>query len=392
MNQRITCHSRNVLSKLPLQAVLSINDKEVADMNRHQFTDGLIRLALFFLAGVALILVVLSASIQPALADDSGNTDIVINGCMEDVYNAFGPGGGLNCTANDVSLARATNIVILDDGCAFPGNTVTFIADFQVEVTSDASNDVGIYFALDGDPNGDGALTGMCTIGTPAYGPAPDWLDLDGKNDNTTATNNFGYCSTDGGSTIANPITPCDGTSSGTSDRQCVAVLGPGATCEEFGTGITTPIQDICGDTSKPDYNLLFPTVTLTVACADDDGDGRLDLPYCTSWRQTSTNELCLTPLAAYPEAPSICNCDPGFDIAIPVPGQIIVDKVTDPAGDPTLFDFWLTDVPTGTLLSAFSLTDATAPVCESWLDPRRLQRGGDLQYRLCDHRHLRRW
>ena len=45
---------------------------------------------------------------QVATVDDAG--------CMQDVYNNFGQGGGLNCTAKDVSLATATNITILDDG------------------------------------------------------------------------------------------------------------------------------------------------------------------------------------------------------------------------------------------------------------------------------------
>ena len=42
----------------------------------------------------------------------------------------------LNCTANDIQLAQATNITILDDGCAFPGDTVEFTANFDVVVTA----------------------------------------------------------------------------------------------------------------------------------------------------------------------------------------------------------------------------------------------------------------
>ena len=313
----------------------------------------------------------LMLSHQATRADGAGNADTVLEaGCMLDVYNAFGQGGGLNCTANDVSLATATNIVILDDGCAFPGDTVEFTADFQVEVTAGSRNDVGIYISLDGDPNGDGALTGACTVSTPAYAPTPDWLDLDGTGDDTTNSNDFGYCSTDGGTSIANRITdpmgpvPCDGGSPAAGDAQCVTALGAGATCEEFGPGI----QDTCGDISKPDFNPLFPSLTQTVTCVDDDGDGRLDLPYCTSWRQSGANELCTTPLAAYPGAPSKCNCDPGFSIEINVPGQIIVDKVTDPANDPTSFDFTLSG-PDGDLPVNFSLTDQAAPFESPGLD-----------------------
>jgi hypothetical protein len=301
-----------------------------------------------------------------ALADNQGNADTVIGEvCMQDVYDDFGQGGGLNCTANDVKLATATDITILDDGCAFPGDTVTFTAAFQVEVNSGSANDIGIYIALDGDPNADGALTGTCTVSTPAYAPGPLWLDLDGTGDNTTDSNNFGYCSTDGGSTIAIPTTPCDGGSPAAGDAQCVAKLGAGATCEEFGDGITSPLQDTCGDLSKTGQNAnspIFPTLTQTVVCVDTDGDGQLDLPYCTSWRQTGGNELCLTPLAAYPGAPSKCNCDVGFGIDIVVPGAIIVDKVTDPEGDTELFGFEVKDAG-GTTISSFDLADATDPV-----------------------------
>jgi hypothetical protein len=290
---------------------------------------------------------------------------------MQDVYDSFGQGGSLNCTANDIQLATASNIIINDDGCAFPGDTVSFTADFDVVVTANARHDVGIYFSLDGDPNGDGALTGQCTVSTPAYGPAVDgWIDLDGTADNTVNSNTFGYCSADGGTTIASPNTPCDGGTSEAGDAQCVDALGAGHTCEEFGNGVGVtgdPIQDTCGDITSAS-NPLQPTVSLTVVCVDDDGDGNLDLPYCTSWRQPGGNELCLTPLAAYPGTVSKCNCDEGFGIPITVPGQIIVDKVTDPANDPTSFDFTLSG-PDADLPVNFSLTDQAAPFESPGLD-----------------------
>ena len=111
------------------------------------------------LASMALILIP-----RPVAADSLGNADIQSDiGCMQDVA-----GFGLNCTANDVQLAKALNIVILDDGCAFPGDSVTFTADFEVLLTAQARHDIGIWFAQDGDPNGDGAITGTCTAATPA--------------------------------------------------------------------------------------------------------------------------------------------------------------------------------------------------------------------------------
>jgi hypothetical protein len=88
-----------------------------------------------------------------ASADDAGNADILYN----QVCMAEAAGFGLNCTANDIAIFGVQNIVILDDGCSGPGDTVTFTADFQTLLTAQARHDVGIWFASDGDPNADGA-------------------------------------------------------------------------------------------------------------------------------------------------------------------------------------------------------------------------------------------
>lgn len=70
-------------------------------------------------------------------------------------------------------------------------------------------------------------------------------------------------------------------------------------------------------------------------------------------------------PTVTIPGTLSKCNCNTGFDVAVPVPGQIIVDKVTDPATDTTSFDFTLTGTPTGEgaiTPQLFSLTGASTP------------------------------
>ena len=142
----------------------------------------------------------------------------VENGCMEDIYDEFGQGGGLNCTANDISIANVTNITITDNGCAFAGDMVTFDATFEVLLTAQDRHDIGLYLSLDG---GD-ALTGSCFISTLPFEPniefctaagvpfpcctgsgtgTCDFVDIDGTTDNTTASNAFGYCSDDGGAT-----------------------------------------------------------------------------------------------------------------------------------------------------------------------------------------------
>ena len=238
----------------------------------------------------ALTLVALATGVgqQQASADGSGNADVVSGAaCMQDTA-----GFGLQCTANDVSLATATNIVI-HDACELPGDTTTFTAQFEVLLTAQGRHDVGIWWASDGDPNADGALTGTCTVATPPYAPDPPWLDLDGDQD---------------------PL-PGENTPSG--------------------------IQDTCGDIDD-DHNPLFPEVTFVdIVCADPDGDGFLNLPYCTSWRQPGDNDLCISPLDAVPGAPSKCNCEPGFNVDIPVPftGTIEVIKDLDPSSDPGTFN-----------------------------------------------------
>lgn len=66
--------------------------------------------------------------------------------CMQDAtpFN-------LGCTANDIQVAGVAtlpngepDLAILDDGCAFPGDTVTFMATFEVLTTAKRRHDIGI--------------------------------------------------------------------------------------------------------------------------------------------------------------------------------------------------------------------------------------------------------
>jgi hypothetical protein len=90
--------------------------------------------------------------------------------CMEQAY-----GSSLGCTANDIEIVSATNIVIIDDGCKFPGDTVQFSADFAVQSSAQTRYDIGLWFAVDGDQNNDGALTGQCTVATPYHNEDNDF-------------------------------------------------------------------------------------------------------------------------------------------------------------------------------------------------------------------------
>ena len=210
---------------------------------------------------IVLAFVSLTLGFKPATA---AMTDL--NGCMQDIA-----GFSLNCTANDVVLAGANNIKILDDGCAYPGDEVTFEADFQVVLNAKERYDIGIYFGTDGDINGDGALTGTCSIST---------LDYEGS----------------------------------------------------FTGGLYVDLDgDTCGDINALNSPLSQP-IQITTKCIGNENN-KLILPYCTSWRQSGANEYCNSPLLAYPGSPSKCKCDPGFIVDIDVPSATL--EVTKTAAPP---------------------------------------------------------
>ena len=179
--------------------------------------------------------------------------------CMEEVY-----GDKLSCTAKDIKIVAAKNIAILDDGCKYPGDTVTFSADFQVESVATNRFDIGLWFAVDGDQNNDGAKRGKCTAATP-------YFNVDG---------------------------------------------------------------DFCGDIA-PGQNPQYPRFTVTTVCKGN-AQGKLLLPYCTSWR-VNDKTVCSSPVQAIPESPSKCLCDQFFfvDIAVPPTGG-----TSSGIGDPH-FESW---------------------------------------------------
>lgn len=243
---------------------------------------------------------------QTVYAVDMGQ-ETVINGCMEDVAAR-----NLNCTANDIQLAEVLpGNVTITDPCEFPGDSVTFTAIFDVVLTAQERHDIGIYFDINADPEGDGALTGTCSISSLHYKDDPPWLDLDGTGD------------------------------------------------DFVGTNVESGIQDTCGDIDS-NHNPLNPAITITATCVDNDGDGFLDLPYCTSWRQPGANELCTGPLpenlgsgfssGVVPGAPSKCKCDDTFDVPVPVPpAELLVDKTASPTsvnepGAPVTFSVTVTN------------------------------------------------
>jgi hypothetical protein len=251
--------------------------------HRTKFSHLLTRLLPILLCVVAVGGLLLGA--QPASAQT----------CMDDIFP-----GKLQCTAEDVRIAFADNI--RDPQSLLPltecqgGQTFSFIADFTVVLTAQARYDIGLYFATDGDPNNNGALTGQCAV---------------------------------------NIITPKNPNPPGLGSANFVQLDGS---------------PDTCGDIDD-DHNPQIVTVQINnVLCQDSDGDGKLNLPNCTSWRQPGANQVCTSPANAFPGSPSKCNCDIAFNIPVDVePPTISVVKTPNPTsvnypGGPVTFTVEVTN------------------------------------------------
>jgi hypothetical protein len=222
--------------------------------NSQQFFTGVLPCLLGFLAMGGLLL-----SAQRVAAQTPN--------CIQDVWQAHGNKQNLTCTANDVQISNVTNIDISAGGqckivngekvcTCFQGQNVTFAADFEMVLTAQDRYDIGFYIATDGDTTTTGALTGQCA------------------STNVTSANSTTFFNLD-------------------------------------------PSPDLCGDITGPAgtvYNPQIVRFTLTMPCVPD-ANGKLALPYCTTWRQPGSNQVCIgtgtSPATndVYPGSPSKCFC-----------------------------------------------------------------------------------
>jgi hypothetical protein len=253
---------------------------------------------LTFLIIVAALLFLMRAS--PAAA----------NNCLKDEY-----GKNVQCSANDVSVASASNVRKLDGSSltTCPANgTFSFIADFHIVTTATSRQNIGLYFQTAG---GSSALTGTCSdnIISPLHDP--------GQNGIVSCGSGVGQV-------------PCLGS----------------ALYHENDTSLT---GDNCGDTLSADGNDQIVTVEVDNAlCKAAAGSKNVALPACTSWQQPGGALLCAsTPpnkgwpyvTAAVPGSPSKCNCNTALTIPVQVqsPGVTVTKSadptsVTDPGGTVT--------------------------------------------------------
>jgi hypothetical protein len=214
--------------------------------------------------------------------------------------NLFGP--TVNCTANDVGIAEASNIRNPTTGAAITscisGSPLNFTADFTVETQGGVTRfDIGLYFATDGDPNGDGVKSGECSVSKIS------------QVNNTS--NNF-----------INLDLPANGGSQST---------------------------DTCGDIDNTHKPQLL-TLTLSALCTEsplffNPSTGKCQatspgpnaqkcmlLPNGVSWRQTGANDICDSPIDAFPGTKAKCNVNPTFGIPVIVEtAKVKVDKSANP-------------------------------------------------------------
>jgi len=291
------------------------------------------------------------------------------------------------CTANDVHISLVLNET--DVACE-AGSTVDLSLTAVLEATASERWDIGMFVATDG---GD-ARTGVChqdflppplsaggtcsidglactsALGTSTDGCLPVGLCDDGLTSCNTdiecpVPTGGGTCFVSGGSCIDD--LDCFG-----AEDPCVGVCGGGQECNGgydpvaglgpfFNGEDSEDPGDTCGDLeqSVPTYYQFVDV--LTVPCADNDGDGRVDIGSCVSWdnaRSAGTNNKPSCEIAAdtEPNTKSKCRCETQNIGNVFVAGKIIVDKVTDPAGSALSFDF------TTNYGDAFSLTDAADP------------------------------
>ena len=207
--------------------------------------------------------------------------------CVKEISGINNP----TCTAGDVRLGSVVEgSLIISEGCNGPdtcfggsnpgaacttnaqctgggtcGDTVTFSARGQF-TAGPQRYDVGVFFAVDGDANGDGARTGDCERFVFPTSPAPPNVNLDG---------------------------------------------------------------DSCGDINAGQTltNTIGP---VKIRCVDSNNDGLVDIKHCETWAQSAGEIICGGPQSVKAGTPSKCDCSllqgPGSCIAIPDNNPCTVD------------------------------------------------------------------
>jgi hypothetical protein len=259
---------------------------------------GLLPILVCLVAVGGLLLGAQPASAQTTCTGVAGDPSTCYNApCMGDLLFPPPTTQKLNCTAEDVRLGFADNVRNLDGSAltsCTQGTFISFTADFHVVEGSTAlRHDVGLYFSTDQDPNNDGAQTGTCAVSKIS-------------STNTIPTSAF-----------FNPDASPDscGDMSGAHRTMVVGITLNNIACQP-GPLFFNPTTGLCQATEP------FPGA-----------DHCVSLPNCVSWREPGSNQVCDSPLDAFPANKAKCTCDKNFGIPITVEeeAELIVTKVASP-------------------------------------------------------------
>lgn len=260
----------------------------------------------------AVLGIVLVAGAGPAWTQQQGVTAYTW-GCVNESN-----GLSNNCTANDLTFVQL-GLGIQRDGCVNSNDRVKiFLRGALQNTTAQARYDVGIFFPGDDggiiDPEGDGALSGVCSVAglmnpEPAPptdrcvgDPLPAALDLNGGGGPFVNADGTGYYDRCGDIYANSSSTNCD----------------------------YSPVDGRWDDTI---VWIDLPADGIEITCNDNDGfgasDGFVDLPVCLTWGNNNTqvdangDNLCdfnATLKELRPGTKSKCRCDQNQPTDIPAP------------------------------------------------------------------------
>ena len=268
--------------------------------------------------------------------------------CVDDVNGTR----GANCTSNDVTFT-VVGLGTQTDGCINSSDTVSILMRANVRNnTAQNRYDIGLYVATDGDPNGDGAVSGQCYRERLTPTSPTHFID-DGLNSDCLGTD-------------------------GTLLDLLRTVAGPNASPDDNGyyltaeVGGSNSILDACGDLADEnttgcdldgngdwDDSVMQFTSPVVLSCDDVDsdgtlpdtsGDGFVNVPTCATWGNqanevftpttgTAPNETCDSEAELVNGTAAKCKCEDS-NSTIPRP-NLACDDVDDagvPGDERTVF------------------------------------------------------
>lgn len=225
--------------------------------------------------------------------------------CLQDEFTLAGNTQKLNCTANDVRVAKVINVRDLSGNqltSCISGTTFNFIADFLVQTTANSTrSNIGLYFDTGNINTQPTALTGQCSDNI--IPPAHTCTNTGGTVNSTVTCGSTHYDELD-------PSPDNCGDSSSTDPPVCLNSSNQVVSCSSGTVTQTFPSTQI---------------VTVEIdnfTCSAPAGTNQVQLPNCTSWQIPGKTIQCIAAAPAYlypsdtnghpeaiPGSPSKCNC-----------------------------------------------------------------------------------